>query len=107
MRTRFFYGWILVGIAWVIYGFGISPGYYSWAFFSSEIIADLGLTRADTGFVFGLFTFVYSGIGPLAGMAISRWGVRVVMSLLSLRGAAQAGLGSRRRLDLSVRMLAA
>jgi MFS family permease len=84
LRTRLFYGWILVGVAWIIYGFGISPGYYSWAFFSPEIIADLGLTRGDIGFVFGLFTFVYSGIGPLAGIAISRWGVRIVMTAGSL-----------------------
>ena len=87
LRTRLFYGWILVGVAWIIYGFGISPGYYSWAFFTPEIIADLGLTRADTGFVFGLFTFVYSGIGPFAGMAISRWGVRAVMTAGSLTAA--------------------
>ena len=87
MRTRFFYGWILVGVAWIIYGFGVSPGYYSWALFTPEIIADLGLTRADTGFVFGLFTFVYSGIGPIAGMAISRWGVRAVMTAGSLTAA--------------------
>lgn len=73
-----------MGVAWIIYGFGISPGYYSWGLFTPEIITDLGLTRADTGFVFGLFTFIYSGIGPLAGIAISRWGVRFVMTTGSL-----------------------
>ena len=76
---RFFYGWLLVGVAWVLYGFGISPGYYSWGFFSSEIIDDLQLTRAQTGAVFGVFTFIFSGIGPVTGMAISRWGARRVM----------------------------
>ena len=81
---RFFYGWFLVAVAWVIYGFGISPGYYSWGFFSPEIINDLKLTRAQTGAVFGVFTFMYSGIGPITGMAISRWGTRTVMVVGSL-----------------------
>ncbi len=79
-----FYGWFVVAVAWIIYGFGISPGYYSWGFFSTEIITDLGLDRAQTGAVFGVFTFVYSGIGPITGAAISRWGTRTVMTLGSL-----------------------
>ena len=81
---RFFYGWFLVAVAWVIYGFGIAPGYYSWGFFSPEIIRDLGLNRTQTGAVFGVFTFTYSGISPITGMAISRWGTRTVMVVGSL-----------------------
>ena len=76
---RFFYGWWLVGFAWVLYGFGAAPGYYSWSFFSPEIIDELDLTRAQTGAVFGLFTFMFNSIAPVTGLAIARWGTRRVM----------------------------
>ncbi len=45
-RVPFFYGWFLVAIAWVCYGFGISPAYYSWGNFAGSIIEDLGLSDA-------------------------------------------------------------
>ena len=89
MARRFFYGWFLVGIAWVLYGFGMSPAYYSWGFFTPEIIEELGLTRAQMGYVFGLFTFIFSGVAPLTGVAMNRWGIRAVLSA----GAATAALG--------------
>ena len=76
---RFFYGWWLVGFAWILYGFGAAPGYYSWSFFSPEIIDELDLTRAQTGAVFGLFTFMFNSIAPVTGLAIARWGTRRVM----------------------------
>ena len=76
---RFFYGWWLVGFAWILYGFGAAPGYYSWSFFSPEIIDDLDLTRGQTGAVFGLFTFMFNSIAPATGLAITRWGTRRVM----------------------------
>lgn len=95
MRRPFFYGWFLVAVAWVLYGFGISPAYYSWGFFAPEVIRDLGLSRAEMGYVFGLFTFLYSGVGPVAGMAISRWGVRAVMTFGALLAAAGFLLLSR------------
>ena len=76
---RFFYGWWLLGFAWILYGFGAAPGYYSWSFFSPEIIDDLALTRGQTGAVFGLFTFMFNSIAPITGLAIARWGTRRVM----------------------------
>lgn len=84
MKPRLFYGWVIVAVAWVIYGFGISPAYYSWGIFAPEVIEELGLDRAQTGMVFGLFTFLYSGIGPITGIGLSRWGARSVMTVGSL-----------------------
>ena len=81
---KIFYGWILVAVAWLIYGFGISPGFYSWGFFTPELIGELGFTRGQTGDMFGLFTFMYSGIGPVAGALIARWGLRATMTAGSL-----------------------
>ena len=87
--NRFFYGWILVAVACVCYGFGLSPAYYSWGFFAKDVMADLGLSRAAVGGVFGLFVYLFSGVGPLVGMAQSRWGIRRVMTA----GACTAAVG--------------
>ncbi|MCH7910442.1 MAG: hypothetical protein IIB38_12605, partial [Candidatus Hydrogenedentes bacterium] len=79
-RKGFFYGWILIPVAWVCYGFGISPAYYTWGAFASSLIEDLDFNRADIGGVFGLFTFLYSGVGPLVGFSMARWGIRATMT---------------------------
>ncbi len=87
-QKPFFYGWVLVGFAWIVYGFGITPAYISWGFFAPEMIADLGFNRGDIGGVFGVFTFLYSGVGPLVGLAQARWGIRPVMTVGALCAAA-------------------
>ena len=79
MQRRFFHGWLIVAIAWFVYGFGIAPGYFSWGFLSREMIDELGLTRGEAGFVFGVFTFLYSGSGILVGLALTRWKLRSIM----------------------------
>lgn len=75
-----FYGWTLLAVAWVCYGFGISPAYYTWGAFASSLIEELDFDRADIGGVFGLFTFLYSGVGPLVGFSMARWGIRATMT---------------------------
>lgn len=84
MKLPFFYGWIIVALAWMIYGFGIAPAYFSWGFFAPEVIDELGLTRQDIGLVFGLFTFLYSASSPLVGLALLRLKLRVVICAGSL-----------------------
>ena len=74
-----FYGWYLVGISWLLYGLGSAPAYYSWPFFTPEIMADIGLTRAQTGTVFGVFGFMITFACPISGAAIARWGIRRTM----------------------------
>lgn len=77
---RIYYGWILVAVGVVCYGFGISPAYYSWGFFGPELRRDLGLTAEQTGSVFGAFNFTFSAIGPLVGVALARFGLRTVIT---------------------------
>ena len=81
---RLYYGWIIVGVALLCYGFGISPAYYSWGFFGPELREGLGLTREQTGSVFGWFQFTFSVVGLLVGMALTRWGARRIMTVGAL-----------------------
>jgi len=80
VKPPLFYGWIIIPVAWLVYGLGIAPGYYSFGQFSKPFIADLDITRQQYGLIFGIFTFLYSGVGPLVGMAQSRIGLRIVMT---------------------------
>lgn len=84
---KIFYGWYIVAIAFVCYGFGIAPAYYSWGFYFPELSAELGYTKADLGMVFGLFTFLYSAVGPLVGYLQNKIGIRAIMTLGSILAA--------------------
>lgn len=71
-----FYGWRLVGVGWVLYGFGTAPAFYSWGFFLPETIDDLGLTRGQAGLLFGLFALCGGLVSPLVALALGRFGLR-------------------------------
>jgi MFS family permease len=88
-RPRLFQGWKIVAAACFCYGFGISPAYYSWGFYFPELEAELGYSRTDLGWVFGVFTFLYSAIGPVGGFLQNRIGIRNTMIL----GAVMAAVG--------------
>jgi MFS family permease len=74
-----FYGWPLVGVAWLLYGLQVA-GFYSWGFYLPEMSKDLSLSRASGGLVFGVATFSAGAAAPLVGMAITRFGLRAVMT---------------------------
>lgn len=81
MRTRgIYYGWILVGVAFVFYGFGISPAYYSWGLLGRPMSEELGLDREQLGRVFGLFALAYSIMSAVSGAILGRWGIRTVVT---------------------------
>ena len=92
---RIFYGWPLVGVGFLVYGFGIGPGYYSWGFFAPEIIDDIGLTREQVGQVFGVFTLMNAVAGPLAAWGIRRFGLRGTVTVGAMICAAGFFLTSR------------
>ncbi len=81
------YGWRILAIAWLVYGLGIAPGYYSWGIFLPEILVDLDFDRGQGGLVFGVFTFFYSCLGPLVGWSLGRFGARTVITAGSLTAA--------------------
>ena len=95
-RTRrLFYGWPLVGVGFVVYGFGMAPAYYSWGFFAPEVMADVGLSRRQIGEVFGAFTLVYSVASPCAAFSIRKVGLRLSICFGALLAAAGFFLVSR------------
>ena len=77
---RFFYGWVIIAVAGICYGFGMSPLYYSWGIFVLAMTEDLGIDRGDVGGVFGLFNILYQCVGLLVGMALVRFGIRPTMA---------------------------
>lgn len=79
-----FYGWWVLVAACFIYGFGITPGYYSWGQFFKGLEEDFGYSRADLGMFSGIFTFLYSAVGPLVGWAQRRFSIRSVMTFGAL-----------------------
>jgi MFS family permease len=83
-----YYGWVIVAVACFCYGFGISPAYYSWGQFFKQVELELGYSRSDLGWMFGIFTFLYSAVSPLTGMLQNRFGIRNVMVSGSLLAAA-------------------
>ena len=88
-RKGSFYGWTIVIVAWILYGFGISPAYYSGGQFAPALMEDLDLSAADWGLIFGSFTFVFSAMGPVAAYLMSRFSIRLTMTA----GAAQSTSG--------------
>jgi len=94
-QRRIFYGWPLVGIGFLVYGLGIGPGYYSWGFLAPELIGELDLSREQVGAIFGTFTLAFALVGPLAALAIRRFGVRITVTVGALLAALGFGLVSR------------
>src|SRR5262245_53112096 len=83
---RRFYGVPLVAIAWVLYGFSVAP-FYSWGFFLPEMINDLGITRTQSGWVFGVYAFIGAAVSPVVGWGLGRFGIRYTMAVGSLLAA--------------------
>ena len=90
-----FYGWYMVGVGHFCYGFGVSPGYYSFGFYALEMRDELGLSKEQIGDIFGIFSLVMSVVALAGGYAITRWGLRRVVSTGALVSAAGFFLLSR------------
>jgi len=79
-----FYGWWLLVAACFVYGLGITPGYFGWGILFAGLEEELHYTKQDLGLIFGLFTFLYSGVGPIVGWLQRKMTIRGVMTLGSL-----------------------
>ena len=65
-RSRFFYGWVVVGISFLTLAVGGSTN-GSFSIFYLAILKEFNWTRADTAVAFSLSMLVFSACGPLVG----------------------------------------
>ena len=77
--TKNFYGWKLAAVAWLLYGVQ-TLGFYGWGIYLPSASAELGLTRAQGGIVYGFVTLAGGLVSPLVGMAIGRFGLRFTVA---------------------------
>jgi MFS family permease len=83
-----FYGWMVVGGAFVVLflAYGVQ---YAFGVFFAALLDEFGWSRASVGGAFSLYALVYSACGVLAGLLTDRLGPRVVIAL----GGGFLGLG--------------
>jgi len=93
-RPRLFYGWIVVGAAFVVMLVGFGSAYTFAAFFPS-LKAAFGASRGEVSFVFSLAGFLYFILGPVAGALADRWGPRLPIAIGMLLLAAGLALGGQ------------
>lgn len=81
-----FYGWTLLGVAWICYGFGITPASVGWNLLAVEMVEDsaLGMVREDVAWIRGVRVLIAAMVAPAVGIALMRWGIRSVMVAGSL-----------------------
>lgn len=80
MRSRVFYGWVIVAVTFVTMGIGVNAR-TAFSLFFPSIIDEFGWERGMTAGAFS-FGFVVSAVfSPLIGRMMDRFGPRVVMEL--------------------------
>jgi len=90
-QPRFFYGWVIVGIAIVnlalIYGIR-----HSFSVFLPPILDEFGWSRGSTAVMLSVNIFVYGLLAPVAGGLGDRWKPRRVMPIgITILGLTTAG----------------
>lgn len=79
-RLPFFYGWIVVAVAFVTLGLGANArGTFGLLF--PSILKEFGWARGDTAFIFSLGFLVAACLAPLLGYCIDRFGPHKVLPL--------------------------
>lgn len=78
--TRIFYGWVVVGGAFLVL-FTAYGSQYAFGVFFSALLDEFGWSRAQLSGVFSLYAFLYCVLGLGAGRLTDRWGPRVVVAL--------------------------
>ena len=80
LRFPFFYGWVIVGSAFVLLALAYTA-WYSFSVFLVAILEEYGWSRALTAGVFSVFTVVHGLTGPLIGGMVDRRGPRLVVGV--------------------------
>ena len=84
VNAKFFYGWIIVGIA-NIGIFSSGPGQsHTFSVFVKPISQDLELSSASIASAYGLATLIAAFLLPYMGKIIDRYGARVSLIIISI-----------------------
>jgi MFS family permease len=85
-----YYGWILLGVLWLVFAFNLGFPAYGGPVLNSAMATDLGFSRETLGLITS-FYIIMSGLpGPLVAMSVNRFGVRrtlIAGSLMNVAGA--------------------
>jgi sugar phosphate permease len=81
IRTKFFYGWIVVAVAFVSMGIAVNTR-TAFSLLYPPILDEFGWERGATAGAFSLGFLASTAAVPLIGMMIDRYGPRVVLPLL-------------------------
>lgn len=85
-----FYGWKLLGVAWVITAINSGFTYYGGNIMNSHMAVDMGLDRKSLGMAFATYGLCIGLVVPLVGYCVTKWGSRSALAggaLLSAIGA--------------------
>ncbi|HTU66696.1 MAG TPA: MFS transporter [Steroidobacteraceae bacterium] len=90
MSQRLFYGWVLLGVLWLVFAFNLGFPAYGGPVLNTAMAKELGFSRETLGTI-TLIYIIMSGLpGPVVAMAVNRFGVRrtlVVGSVMNVAGA--------------------
>ena len=78
----FFYGWVVVSVAFVTMGVGVNAR-TAFSLLFLPILAESGWARGLTAGAFSFGFLVSAVLSPLLGRVMDRFGARVVMDQLS------------------------
>ncbi len=95
MAKPFFYGWILLGVLWLVFAFNLGFPAYGGPVINNAMADAVGFSRGPLGLI-TTFYIIMSGLpGPLVAMAVRRFGSRNTLifgSALNVIGACYMAL---------------
>ncbi len=96
VRLPFFYGWVVVAVAFVTMGIGVNAR-TAFSLLFPPILAEFGWERGVTAAAFSLGFVISMSFTPVLGRLMDRWGPRYVMPCAVLMTSAGLLLGTLTR----------
>jgi MFS family permease len=90
-RLPFFYGWVVIGVAFVTMGIGVNTR-TAFSLLYPPILDEFGWERGETAAIFTIGFVVTAAITPFIGVLMDRFGPRMVLPIGGVLSAAGMGL---------------